>query len=148
MNRRDYIKTVAVGVATPYSVVSQSQRDSNLTEERYLTAVLDSYADETGCLLKSYEVHHQGQTRIQWALETVDGDTLFETEYPLSQITEEYYDDAVVLTYYSEPPDRRTRGRTYIDVWSDHVYHKHIRGRQEVVTYRENIHTNQYERVA
>jgi hypothetical protein len=149
MNRRDLLKSLGVSVVVPHSTTipqQQPEQDDEASKDRYLTAVLDQHIDDTGRLLKSFEVRHGDQIRIEWVMETVDGDTLFRTEYPLHQLTEEYHERSIVLTYYTEPPDRAVRGRTYVGLDEDYVYHKHL-DTQDVVTYRENIHTDTYERV-
>lgn len=143
MNRRELLQTLATSSVVPQ--VSGSQDDGD-DEERRLTYRQDDYAAETGRIVERYEIEWREHTRAQWLIKTTDGELLFREEYPLAKISEHYYGDTFIFRIYESKLLEDIVGATMFSPRNKSAYHKHVTD-DRVVTYRQNILTDEYERI-
>jgi len=143
MRRRDFLlKSVAVTGVVPY--VDALPADVKGIDEPRLT--YSNKNNQTDRVLERYELKPNDKLRVQWRLRDANGHVNFREEYPFDQLSEYYRENAVVIRFYTPPPNRELLGHTYLSTEDEYVYHNHVQG-DTAPLYSEHIETGDYTRI-
>ena len=142
MRRREYLKSLSVSPV--FTHVDAPPDDAKLLHEPRL--IYSNKNKQTDRVLERYELKPNDKLRVQWRLKDSTGHVDFREEYPFDQLSEYYRQNAIIIKFYSPPPDRQLLGHTYLSTAGEYVYHKHIQG-DTAPLYAEHIDSGEYTRI-
>lgn len=138
MNRRDLLQTLATSPA-----LGLLEADSEDSSERRLTYEKTGEIDSRQSTLERYLIEFRGDKRAHWKIK-VEGEEVFQEEFPLSRLGEHHYRDTVVLRFYKTQMLEETLGATMFSCNNRYAYHKHP-VQDDLHTYAQDLIEGGYE---
>jgi len=140
MNRRDLLQTLASAAALP---MLPAAPDSDTSKDGRLTYSKQGQIDGRVSQVQRHLVDLHGRKRARWSID-VDGEEVFEEEYPVCRLGEHHYGDTIMLRFYESELLEEALGAVMFSVNNQYAYHKHPIG-GELRTYAQDLIEDEYE---